>query len=216
MLSDVLIPNMIFFYGSNNFKTTNTYPITLGENVGNQEFWVGDLTPLSHGTFHPQYTKLVILCPVLSTNYTTSDYLLSNHMRISAHITTPTTVGLTRPFCLQTANPGYMKSYECCQGLENMTSYWFKKRVLPSRSSVSYWLSWRGCFFSFPAQPEGLRCASNVILEKKINKGLNKKMSTTVSHLCLILATPRGMFFLFRAQPEGLRCQAVLASNVIL
>ena len=53
MLSDVLIPNMIFFYGSNNFKTTNTYPITLGENVGNQEFWVGDLTPLSHSTFHP-------------------------------------------------------------------------------------------------------------------------------------------------------------------
>ena len=38
---DVLIPNMMFFYGSNNNKATNTYPITLGGNVGNLRFWVG-------------------------------------------------------------------------------------------------------------------------------------------------------------------------------
>ena len=153
--------------------------------------------------FSPQYTKLVILCTVLSTNYTTCDYLLSNHMRISAHITNPTTVGLTRPFCLQTANPGYMKSYECCQGLENMTSYWFKKRVLPSRSSVLYWLSWRGCFFSFPAQPEGLRCTSNVILEKKSIKALIKKR-VPLSHTSVSYWLPRGGCFSYSEHsPKG-------------
>ena len=25
---------MMFYYGSNNYKTTNTYPVTLGGNVG--------------------------------------------------------------------------------------------------------------------------------------------------------------------------------------
>ena len=109
---------MMFFYGSINYKTTNTYPITLGGKC-----WELGVLGGGHATtftqyFSIQYTKSVILCPVLSTNYTISDYLLSNHTRIPAHIT-PTTVGLTHPFCLQTANPGYMKSYECCQGLEN-------------------------------------------------------------------------------------------------
>ena len=34
MLFDWLIPNMMFFYGLYNYKTTNTYPITLGEILG--------------------------------------------------------------------------------------------------------------------------------------------------------------------------------------
>ena len=48
MLFDVLISNMMFFYGLNNYKTNtytmwfyNTYPMKLGENVWEPGFWVG-------------------------------------------------------------------------------------------------------------------------------------------------------------------------------
>ena len=69
MLFDVLIPNMMFFYGSNNYKTTNTYSITLGGNVGNRECWVGDLTPLSHSSFHPNtlnWLSFVQFCQLIT------------------------------------------------------------------------------------------------------------------------------------------------------
>ena len=114
MFLDMLILNMMFFYSSNNYKTTNNYPITLGEKCWELGVWLGDLPPFLCCTFHPLYTTLVTLCPVLSTNSTISDYLLSNHIG-TLDCLTPTNLGLPHPICLQTANTGHMESYKCCQ-----------------------------------------------------------------------------------------------------
>ena len=103
MLFDVLIPNMMLFYCSNNYKTSNIYPITIGGNAGNWGFWVGDLPPLSHSAFHlytPNWFCFVKVCQLIMPQVIT--YCKITLELLSTSLPPLWTLFSTKPVCILT------------------------------------------------------------------------------------------------------------------